>query len=158
MANANIQTLDTRKLMTGKDGRLFINVDGVDYFYAEVDTFQVQMNVSNTDYQPVGSILVYAVNTGVSFSLSFSEAVVRDDLVIAPLLKAIKEGKMPTYDFQGALERSDGAEQRYLFNNCVPDGTFDIMNLTPGDIIKRASSFRINSVPDAVKELFYEAA
>lgn len=149
----NRAVLDTRQLMTGKDGRLFVNVDGVDYFFAEVDAFQVQMSVANTDYQPVGSILSFAVNTGVSFSLTFSEAVVRDDLMMAPLLESIKEGKMPTWNFQGANERWDGQSERITFKNCTPDGSVDIMNLTPGDIIKRSWSFRINSVPEFLQKL-----
>lgn len=149
----NQAPLDTRKLMTGKDGRLFINIDGVDIFFAEVDTFQVQMSVANTDYQPVGSINVYAVNTGVSFTLTFSEAVIRDDLMMADLLKAIEEGKMPTWDFQGANERWDGQGERMTFKNCTPDGTIDLMNLTPGEIIKRAWSFRINSTPKLLQAL-----
>lgn len=145
--------LDVRNLMTGKDGRMYVNVDGVDIFLAEVDTFNVQMNVANTDYQPVGSILSYAVPTGVTFTLSFTEAVIRDDVIMAPLLKAIKAGKIPTYDFSGATERSDGGEQRLTFNNCTPDGAFDLMNLQPGDIIKRQQSFRINSIPEYIKSL-----
>lgn len=145
--------LDTRQLMTGKDGRLFVNVDGVDYFFAEVDTFQVQMSATNTDYQPVGSIISYAVNTGVTFTLTFSEAVLRDDLLIAPLLSAIQSGKMPTYDFQGSNERWDGKGERMTFKNCTPDGTIDLMNLTPGEIIKRQWSFRINSIPKFLQEI-----
>lgn len=145
--------LDTRKLMTGKDGRLFINIDGVDQFFAEVDTFKVEMSATNVDYQPVGSILTYAVNTAVSFKLSFTEAVIRDDLVMAPLMKAIQSGKMPTFDFQGVVERRDGQEQRILFNNCTPDGELDIMNLTPGEIVKRVQTYRINSVPKYLKAL-----
>lgn len=149
----NQSLLDVRQLMTGKDGRLYVNVDGVDIFLAEVDTYQVQMNVANTDYQPVGSIVSYAVPTGVSFNLTFSEAVIRDDVIMAPLLKAIKNGKVPTFDFSGATERADGGEQRLTFNNCTPDGSFDLMNLQPGDIIKRQQSFRINSIPEYIKQL-----
>lgn len=152
MANEQA-VLDTRKLMTGKDGRLFVNINGVDVFFAEVDTFQVQMNVNNVDYQPVGSIVTFAVNSGVSFSLTFTEAVIRDDLIMSTLLDAVASGKMPTWDFQGALERFDGGEQRMTFNNCTPDGTVDLMNLTPGEVVKRAFSFRINSVPRLLKEL-----
>ncbi len=40
---------------------------------------------------------------------------------------------------------SDG---RYIFRNCVPDGAIDIANVTSGDIINRAWSFRVNSIPD----------
>lgn len=151
MANNNV--LDTRQLMTGKDGRLYVNIKGKDTFLCAVDTFQVQMSVNNADYQPVGSILSYAVPTGVTFSITFSEATISDEYVSAPLLAAIKSGKVPTFDFSGACERPDGAEQRMVFNNCTPDGAIDLMNLTPGDILKRSFSFRINSIPEYLKKL-----
>ena len=148
--------LDTRKLMTGKDGRIFVEFDGNQTFLAEVDQFQVNMNVTNVDAQPVGSILIYAVNSGVSFTISFSEMVVRDDLIMYPLIEAIRAGKMPTYNFQGGAERWDGQEQRLTLRNCTPDGDFNLLNLTPGEIIKRNQSYRINSIPEWLKKLSYE--
>lgn len=148
--------LDTRKLMTGKDGRLFVEFDGNQTFLAEVDQFSVNMNVTNVDAQPVGSILVFAVNSGVSFSLSMSEMVVRDDVIMEPLIEAIRAGKMPTYNFQGGAERWDMQEQRMTFRNCTPDGEFNLLNLTPGEIIKRNQSYRINSIPEWLKKLTYE--
>lgn len=148
--------LDTRKLMTGKDGRLFVEIDGQQTFLAEVDQFTVNMNVTNVDAQPVGSILVFAVNSGVSFSLTLSEMVVRDDLIMEPLIEYIRAGKMPTYNFQGGAERWDGQEQRLTFRNCTPDGEFNLLNLTPGEIIKRQQSYRINSIPEWLKQLAYE--
>lgn len=148
--------LDTRKLMTGKDGRLFIEVDGNQVFLAEVDQFTVNMSATNVDAQPVGSILVYAVNSGVTFSLSMSEMVVRDDVIMEPLIEAVRKGKMPTWNFQGGAERWDGQEQRMTFRNCTPDGEFTLLNLTPGEIIKRNMSFRINSIPEWLKKLSYE--
>lgn len=147
--------LDTRKLMTGKDGKLFVEIDGEFYFLAEVDQFTVNMSATNADAQPVGSILVYAVNTGVSFNLSMSEMVVRDDLIMEPLIKAISEGKMPTYNFQGSAERWDGQMQKMTFRNCIPDGEFTLMNLTPGEIIKRTQTYRLNSIPEYVNKLAY---
>lgn len=148
--------LDTRKLMTGKDGRLFVEFDGNQVFLAEVDQFTVNMNVTNVDAQPVGSILIYAVNSGVSFSLTMSEMVVRDDLIMEPLIEAIRAGKMPTYNFQGGAQRWDDQQQRLTFRNCTPDGEFNLLNLTPGEIIKRNQSYRINSVPEWLNKLAYE--
>ena len=147
------QILDTRQLMSGKDGFMYINVGGEDYFMAQVDTFQVQASVSNSDYQPVGSILSYAVPTGVSFTLTFSEAVISDAYVAKPIIDAITEGQIPTFDFAGLCERPDGQTQRMTFKRCVPDGSIDLMNLTPGDILKRSFSFRINSVPSYLNSL-----
>lgn len=145
--------LDVRQLMTGKDGRLFVTVGDTQYFLAEIDTFQVSMNVTNTDVQPVGSILIYGVNTGVSFTLTFTEMVVRDDVLLAPMLAAIKNGKIPYYTFQGAAESPDGKEQRIVYRNCIPDSTIGIQSLTPGEVIKREHSYRINSVPEYLKAL-----
>ena len=148
--------LDVRKLMSGKDGRLCVEVDGESVFLAEVDSFTVNMTAANVDKQPVGSILNYSVNTGVSFSLTFTEMVVRDDLIIGPLLDTVRAGKMPMYTFQGGAERWDGQEQRYTFRNCMPEGEFTILNLTPGEVIERSQSFRINSIPETLAQLTYE--
>lgn len=148
--------LDTRKLMTGKDGRVFVEFDGVQTFLAEVDQYTVNMNVTNVDAQPVGSILIYAVNSGVSFSISMSEMVVRDDIIMEPIIEAIRAGKMPTLNFQAGSERWDGQEQRMTLRNCTPDGEFTLLNLTPGEIIKRNMSWRINSIPEWLAKLAYE--
>lgn len=145
--------LDTTKLLTGKDGRVFCNVGGVDIFLAEVDTFQAQFNFTNTDYQPVGSLWVFGVPTGVNGTVTMTEAVIRDDVTLAPIIEAVQNGYVPTFSIQGALDRPDGGEERVLFNNCLPDGAVDIMNLTPGEIIKRAWSFRMNSIPKQLKKL-----
>lgn len=152
----NASILDTRKLMTGKDGRLFVEIDGVNTFLAEVDSFVVNMNITNIDVQPVGSILSYAVGSGVSYTLAISEMVIRDDLIIEPLIKSIRDGKIPTYNFQGGAERWDGQEQRVVLRDCTPDGEFTILNLTPGEVIKRNQNYRINNIPEFIKALKYE--
>ena len=152
----NASILDTRKLMTGKDGRVFLDFDGEQFFYAEVDTFNLTMNVTNTDVQPVGSILVYAVNTGVSYNITLSEMVVRDDLLAQRIQQKIAEGKMPTFTFQAGAERWDGQEQRVVIRNCTPDGTVGLLNLVPGEVIKREMSFRVNDIPEWLKTLSYQ--
>ena len=40
------------------------------------------------------------------------------------------------------------ADGRYIFRSCVPDGAIDIANVTPGDVLNRAWSFRVNEPPD----------
>ena len=40
------------------------------------------------------------------------------------------------------------ADARYIFRECVPDGAIDIANVTSGDIINRAWSFRVNRPPE----------
>ena len=154
MAAGNNSTLDTTELMTGKDGKLFVEVNGVNTFLAEINEFKVAMNVNTAEYQGVGSILVGTVPTGVTFYLTYTEAVIRDDVIMAPLLNAIQNGYLPVYNFQGVNTKPDGSsEGRIAFNNAVPNGTIDLMNLTPGDVIKRANSFRLNSIPKMISEM-----
>lgn len=149
--------LDVRKLITGKDGRLFVTTKkGTNLFLAEVDTFQAQLSPANTDYQPVGSALVYAVNTGYSVTLTLTEAVVRDDVMLTELIADLQNGYFPAFDFQGKMRRRDGQAERVVYRNCVPDGTIDLQNLNPGEIIKRAWSFRVNATPE-ILENFTEA-
>lgn len=148
----NQSTLDTTKIITGKDGQVFITLsDGSQIFLAEVDTAQGQLNVNNTDYQPVGSPLVYAVNTGYSVSLTMTEVVIRDDVMLTKLYEDLRNGYMPIYEFQTKLRRRDGQAQRQVFRNCVPDGTVDLFNLQPGEIIKRPWSFRVNATPELLE-------
>ena len=147
----NQSILDTRKLITGKDGQLFVEhpETGDMIFLAEVNNFSVGMNVNNTDYQPCGSSLVYGVNTGVSFTLTFTEALIREDVTMKPILDMIQRGVTPNYTFQGALKRQyDGEETRQILRNCIPDGTFNLMNVTPGDILQRETQWRVNSFPE----------
>ena len=147
--------LDVRKLISGKDGRLFVTTKrGTNIFLAEVDTFQTQINPANTDYQPVGSALIYAVNTGYSVTLTMTEAVIRDDVMQDELSSDLQN--FPSFDFQGKMRRRDGQSERMVYRNCVPDGTVDLQNLNPGDIIKRAWSFRVNATPEML-ESFKEA-
>lgn len=154
MAAGNNSALDTTELMTGKDGKLFVEVNGVNTFLAEINEFKVAMNVNTAEYQGVGSILVGTVPTGVTFDLTYTEAVIRDDVIMAPLLNAIQNGYLPVYNFQGVNTKPDGSsEGRIAFNNAVPNGTIDLMNLTPGDVIKRANSFRLNSIPKMISEM-----
>ena len=154
MASGYNNTLDTTELMTGKDGKLFVEVNGVNTFLAEINEFKVAMNVNTAEYQGVGSILVGTVPTGVTFDLTYTEAVIRDDVIMAPLLTAIQNGYLPVYNFQGVNTKPDGSsEGRIAFNNAVPNGTIDLMSLTPGDVIKRANSFRLNSIPKMISEM-----
>lgn len=147
------EQLDVRQLMTGKDGLLFIDIGEGNVALAEIESFTVNMNVANTDVQPVGSLLVYGVNTGVSFSLNFTEMVVRDDVTLGPLIAAVQKGRLPYWAFQGMAQAPDGEEQRIVYRNCIPDGEIALQSLTPGEVYKRQQSYRINSVPTMLKEL-----
>ena len=146
-------TLNTTELMTGKDGRLFVEHDGVNVFLAEINTYSVVMNVNTAEKQPVGSILVHRIPTGVTFDLSFTEMVIRDDLIMEPLLASLHKGWIPNYNFQGVAYKPDGQEQRLSFNNAVPNGSFGLQTLTPGEVIEREQTFALNQIPQFIKSL-----
>ncbi|MCL2215394.1 MAG: hypothetical protein FWB91_00105 [Defluviitaleaceae bacterium] len=144
--------LDVRKVISGKDGQLFVTTRrGVNIFLAEVDTFRAQLSPANQDLQPVGSSLIFSVNTGYTVTLTLTEVVIRDDVMMTELFNDLQQGFFPGYDFQGKLRRRDGFAQRVVYNNCVPDGTIDLQNLTPGEIVKRDWSFRVNATPEMLQ-------
>jgi hypothetical protein len=145
---------DARNLITGKDGRLYVmDSSGQNHFLAQVNQFQAQMSVTNTDYQAVGSPLVQAVTTGYSVTLTITEAVVSDDPLLVPLLNGFHAGAIPEFNFQGYMARSrDGQSERVTYEYCVADGTIDLQNLQPGDIITRAWSFRCNASPQMIEQ------
>ena len=116
-----------------------------------MDTFQSQLSPANVDYQPVGSPLVFSVNTGYSITLTLTEVVVRDDVMLMELINDLRDGYFPGYNFVGKLRRRDGQAQRIVYNWCIPDGTIDLQNLTPGEIIKRSWSFRVNATPEMLE-------
>lgn len=150
---AKNNTLNTTELMTGKDGKLFVEAGDVNVFLAEINTYTVNMNVNTTERQPVGSILVHRIPTGVTFDLTFTEMVIRDDLLLAPLLESIAKGAILTYNFQGLSEKPDGQQERIAFNNAVPNGTFGIQNLTPGEVVEREMNFSLNQIPQLIQQI-----
>ena len=144
--------LDVRQLITGKDGMLYVTTKaGNNIFLAEVDTFSVKLDLKNTDYQPVGSYLVFAVPTGYSVTLTLTEAVVRDNIMLGELMADLMQGYTPWFDFQGKNRRRDGNAERIVLRQCISDGSIDLMNLNPGEIIKRSWSFRCNATPELLE-------
>jgi hypothetical protein len=146
-------TLDVRQLISGKDGQLYVTSrSGTNIFLAEVNTFQAQLSPVNTDYQPVGSALIYAVNTGYSITLTMTEAVIRDDVMLEELINDIQRGYFPGFDFVGKMRRRDGQAERIVYRWCVPDGTIDLQNLQPGELVTRQWSFRCNASPEMLEK------
>ena len=73
--------------------------------------------------------------------------------MLEELIADIQKGYFPSFDFQGKLRRRDGQTERVVYRNCVPDSTIDLQNLTPGEIIKRNWSFRVNATPELMEKL-----
>ena len=140
--------IDVRTVMTGNDGKLFV-FDGKNrILLAEIKDYEIKASFGNIEYQPLGDVQEYSIPNKVKFTLTFSGAVVRDDILMAPILDSLKKGVIPEYDFQSTATRSlDKKEQKLTLRNCIPNGDFDIMTLKAGEVITRQQSFTINSIP-----------
>lgn len=153
------EVLDIKKVLSGKDARLYATYKGKTACIFEASSFTAALNPTNADVQPMGSPIIGAVPTGYTITLTVTEYVVRDDVMVVPILEAIKKGEAVVYDWQGVLDRSaiDGQESRMTFRDCVPDGTVTLMNATPGEVITRETSFRGNAIPEVIKAFKYAA-
>lgn len=132
---------DSRKVMTGKNGALY---DGNGKLLATMETFQAQMNVTNTKYQPLGDPQEHEIFTRFGQTLTFTETVIEDYGFISDLIKYKDTGEMPEWNFQGKIKGRNGSEERIVYNYCVPSGNIDLQNITIGDLIKRQWSLFVN--------------
>lgn len=161
MVNEQAGTV-ARQVMTGKDAKIYVSMNSYDesgnlvagdeHFYAEAESFNVVMNVTNVDVQPLGTMLQYAVSTAVNYSITLSEMVVTDDAVIKDIQAEIKKGKMPSFTFRAGANDWDTNQEMITFRNCIPDGSVGILNITPGEVVKREMNFRVNDVPEWLKD------
>lgn len=136
---------DARKARSGKDCAVY---DGEGTLLATIESFDASVNLSNSQFQPLGSMQAVSLTTGFSVQIQFSELLVKDTKFIKDIMAGMKSGIFPTLNLQGVLLGYDGNEQRVVYRDCVPDGTINLQGFTVGDLIKRSWSFICNSVPD----------
>lgn len=137
--------IDPRRILTGKDGELY-DEDG--NFLAQVNTFQAQLNISNVDYRPAGEAISVAVFDSYTVTLTFTETVVKDVVLLKKLVDSLRNKQQLQASFQGKISGYDNTVERQIFRACVPDGSIDLMNVQPGDILNRAWSWRCNEAPE----------
>lgn len=148
-----MKTLNTQELMRGTDGLLFVEYEGNQVPLLEVENYSVSMNFAAAQKQYVGNPVVQSIPTGVSFALTITESVVRDEPIVLVILDNIKRGKFPVFHFQSKLTKPDGQEQRFGLNDAVPNGEFGLQNVTPGEICSRPMNFALNSIPECISSL-----
>lgn len=133
---------NAKKVLTGKDGALY-NSKGK--LLATMETYQAQVNVTNTKFQPLGDAQEHEIFTSYGQTLTFTEIVVEDSEFITDLLAGMKSGNMPSWNFQGVIKsRNRKSEERLVYNDCVPSGNIDLQNVVVGDLIKRQWSLFVN--------------
>lgn len=142
MSVINTQAIaDSRKVLTGSDGCMY---DGKGKLLATVETFQSKANFSNLEYRALGSPMKMEIGDAVSTTLSITMTVIESDDFIDGIEQFQTTGKMPEWNFQGAVRGKNGSTERKIYNYCVPSGDIDLQNVTVGSIIKRTLNFHVN--------------
>lgn len=136
--------INPRHLLRGSDGALLHDGD----ILLEVNEFSCDVTVTNTGYQPVRSTLEVGVLTAIAVGLTFTEAIMKDARLLAKFFRHIKGEEEVEWEFMGELHGHDGTVGRYTLGACEPDGTINIFNASPGDLIRRPWAFRVNEIPD----------
>jgi len=154
MFNPMSNPTDTRKILTGKDGRLFIyGTDGNSICLFTVPEFHIALDWQTTETQFVGNLVTTTVLTGVKPSLNFNEVIVSDEATFGRILDDLNNERTPMYDFQGLVGIDETHEQRVVCRECVPTGTMNLQDVVPGSILQRTFSFAINQLPEVLKRL-----
>lgn len=92
---------DPRNILRGYDGELY---DGDGNFLAEVNTWQAQVNFTNTDYQAAGNKISWAIPQSYTVTLTFTETVIKDARILKQVVAGL-QNKEPdaVLNFQGVL-------------------------------------------------------
>lgn len=94
-------TFDPRSVLRGYNGELY---DGDGNFLAEVNQWQAQINYTNTDYQPAGSKLTWAVPQSYTVTLTFTETVIRDARLLQKVIAGLRNNAPDAVlNFMGVL-------------------------------------------------------
>ncbi len=148
---------DVRRVFSGKDGMIFSETGKM---LATVDTYQIQLNVTNATYQPLGDAQSHEHLTGYSVNINITECIIKDTDFIKDVFKMLQSGQPSDaeWTFQGVIKGRNGTEERMIFRDCVPSGNIDLQNISPGDIIKRQWSLFVNRPPELQNMLTYEGS
>lgn len=94
-------TFDPRNILRGYDGELY---DGDGNFLAEVNTWQAQVNFTNTDYQAAGNKISWAILQSYTVTLTFTETVIKDARLLQKVIAALERGQPDAVlNFMGVL-------------------------------------------------------
>ncbi len=146
----NRASTDARHARYGSDAMLY-NEDGE--ALAQVDSFQVKANFSNSKYNPIGQRMGLEVNGTVDVTITISEIVVLDGYLFNKLLDAVAEGESPVLALDGVIEGRNGSQERVTYRECIFSGDNDLQNVSSGDALKRSYNLHCNGKPEKRSEL-----
>ncbi len=94
-------TFDPRNILRGYNGELY---DGDGNFLAEVNTWQAQVNYTNTDYQAAGNKIAWAIPQSYTVTLTFTETVIRDARLLQKVIAGLRNNAPDAVlNFMGVL-------------------------------------------------------
>jgi len=94
-------TFDPRSILRGFNGELY---DGEGNYLAEVNTWQAQINYTNTDYQAAGNKISWAIPQSFTVTLTFTETIVKDARVLQKVIAGLRKGEPDvSLNFMGVL-------------------------------------------------------
>lgn len=145
---------DARRLFSGKDGLLLDGDSGE--ILSTVESFQASVTFNSAQFQPLGSPIQQEFLTGYSVTLTINECVIEDHKFIRDVFDFFSNGRhSPHWNFSSVLKGYNGSEERMVFYGCIPSGNLDLINLTVGDILKRAWTMHVQQPPVLQKLLSF---
>ena len=99
---SNSGVFDPRAILRGYDGLLY---DGDGNWLAEINTWQAQVNITNSDYQAAGQKITWALMQSYTVTLTFTETVIRDAVLLKKLIDGLKADSPDViFNFSGVLK------------------------------------------------------
>lgn len=148
---------DPRNVVAGDSGRLFCDYTDQagnphkNIFMAHVTGWHAQAHYATEQKQFGGSRLQVKIPVGESYSLTLTETLVTDheNDIFGGLMTSIRAGVSPIFNFRGEIYQpgTQTIVEVLTFTYCIPDGTVDLMKVTPGQIIDRDWTFAVNEWP-----------
>lgn len=135
------ETMDVSKVIPGWQGELYY--EGL--FLAEVEQFEIKLIPENVELHPIGQPMKKTAITGYSCELSFTQIVVKNDM-LKTILQNIKIGSVGL-DFMGKINNTNNNDTVNL-RKCVPKGDIVLMSAQVNDVMKNQFTFGVNEFPD----------
>ena len=137
---------DVRKILSGKDGGFF---DEEGNLMATVQSYTVTVTVNNGTFRPIGDAQEHSAMQSYSVSLTVTKIKIESDKFTRDMVEGMQNHAMPIYDFQGVIRSPyNASEERIVYRDCVPDGSFDLQNVTNSDFIQQEITFIVNQPPE----------
>lgn len=136
---------EPRYQFSGKDAEIR---DSDGNLLCSVESWSATVNFQNATWQAIGSPIQQSFMTGYSVNVTITEAVIEDGERIRAAFDFFHNGRhAPMWTFSSVLKGYDGSESRYVFYDCVPEGSLDLHNISTGDIVKRTWNLVCNQPP-----------